>query len=569
MLRKLILVIAGAVFLMACHRKTAPVSSISEQKKVLFENYFIEANKFFVVGKYGEAQANFEKAASLIPEDGATNFMLCRLALGRNELNKAVEYGNKAVKADEKNKYYYLMLAKAYEQKLDAEEAAKVYKRLLDKVPNSQEHLYDLADLYVYQRNYPEAIKTYRRIEEVFGKSLDVTRNIQQIFLRDNKLDDAVKEGNELMKTFPDDNEIKIAQAEILLNNKREDEAIKLLNEVITDEPQNPRSHLILADVYQMKGEYVKAEEEIRIVFANPEMDLDTKLKILEDKIQSQKTERNQQNCMVLGKKLIEVHGSDARAHAAMGEVWIYNDNKKEAQKEFIIAKSIDKSNFNLWAQLLQIDSELSQADSMIVHSEQALELFPNQASLWLYNGMGYAQKKKYQNAVDAFEEGKKLAGANQELKNYFNIQLGDNYYYVKEYTKSDNAYDEVLKIDRNNDHVLNNYSYFLSLRKERLTDAKSMSERLVKKYPTEATYLDTYAWVLYMLKEYDNAKKYLEIAIENNGGNNGTIVEHYGDVLYQMGEKAKALDQWKKAQKLGDASEFIDRKVSEGKLYE
>lgn len=569
MLQRILIIISGVVLLTACHRKTAPASAFGEQRKILFENYFIEANKYFVNTNYAEAQQSFEKAASLKPEDGATNFMLCRLALGRNELNKAVDYGNKAIKADDKNKYYYIMLAKAYEQKLDVDEAVKVYKKMLEKVPGSEEHLYDLAGLYVYQRNYSEAIKTYRRIEEFYGKNLDITRNIQQIYLRDSKLDEALREGEELMKLYPEDSEIKIAQAEILLNNRREEEAIKLLQEVVTSDPQNPRSHLILADVYQMKGDDLKAEEELRIAFSNPDMELETKIKILEDKIRGPKTESNKTNCISLAKKILEVHPTDARAHAVMGETWIFAGDKTAGWKEFLNAKDLDKSNYSLWAQLLQLDSELNKSDSLISHSDEALELFPNQAALWLYNGMGYALKKKYQEAVDAFEEGKKLAGANEELKTFFNIQLGDTYYYVKQYAKSDAAYDEVLKTDRNNDHVLNNYSYFLSLRKERLADAKAMSEKLVKKYPTEATYLDTYAWVLYVMKDYQGAKQYLEVAIENNGGNNGTIVEHYGDVLYQLGDKAGALEQWKKAQKLGDASEFIDRKVSDGKLYE
>ncbi|MCU0429065.1 MAG: tetratricopeptide repeat protein [Cytophagaceae bacterium] len=564
-----LLLLTGVLLMLACQRKSMPVSVVSEQKRTLFEGYFIEANKHFINGKYGEAQGNFEKAASLMPEDGATNFMLCRLALGRNELNKAVEYGKVAVKADDKNKYYYLMLAKAYEQKMEVDEAIKVYKKLLEKSPGSEEYLYDLAGLYVYQRNYAEAIRSYKKIEEYFGRNLETTRSIQQIYLRENKLEEAFQEGESLMKAYPDDNEIKIAQAELLLNNKREDDAIRLLMEVIKEEPENPRSHLILADVYQMKGESIKAEEEMRIVFSNPDMDLDTKLKILEDKMQGQKSEQNKQNCIILGEKILKVHNSDARAHAAMGEVWLFNNQKKEAIDEFVKAKNIDKANFNLWLKLLQLDAELNRSDSLITHSEQALELFPNQAVLWLYNGMGYSQKKSYQTAVDAFEEGRKLAGNNQELKNYFNIHLGDTYHYTKEYTKSDEAYEEVLKVDKNNDHVLNNYSYFLSLRKEKLNDAKSMSERLVKKYPSEATYLDTHAWVLYMLKEYEQAKKYLEVALENNGANNGTIVEHYGDVLYQLGEKNKALEQWKKAQKLGDASEFIDKKVADGKLYE
>jgi len=52
-------------------------------------------------------------------------------------------------------------------------------------------------------------------------------------------------------------------------------------------------------------------------------------------------------------------------------------------------------------------------------------------------------------------------------------------------------------------------------------------------------------------------------------GSNNGTIIEHYGDVLYKLGDKEQALEQWKKAKELGDTSEFIDKKIADKKLYE
>ncbi|HVD99650.1 MAG TPA: tetratricopeptide repeat protein [Cytophagaceae bacterium] len=567
------ILIAGLAVFLSCARKTQTEQSAgsgTEEKLLTFEHYFNEGVKYDILGNFADAQANFEKAYQVEPDNAATNYMLGRLALVKNEDGKAINYASKASKLDPKNKYYALLLAKAYEQKLNADEAIKVYKRMLAEIPGTEEHYFDLANLYIYQRNYGEALKVYNKIEEIYGQSLELTRQKQQIYLRENKLDKAIEEGENLIKNFPDDNDIKAAHAEFLYTNKKEDEAIKLLEQVVKDEPDNPRSHLILADIYQMKGQKAKANEELQIVFKNPEVDINTKLKILEDYIRGPKTEDNITTTKQLAGILVEVHPTDARSYAAMGEAYLMVDSKegkREAWKQFIRSKNLDGSNFNLWLQLANLDSELQQIDSLIAHTEDALETFPNQAMLWLYNGIGYASKKDYPKAIDSFEEGKKLSGTNQEMKNYFNVQLGDTYHYTKEYNKSDAAYEEALKYDRNNDHVLNNYSYFLSLRKDKLQEAKDMSEKLVKKYPTEATYLDTYAWVLYMLKDYQGAKHYLEIAILNS--NNGTIVEHYGDVLYQLGEKDKAIEQWKRAKQLGETSEFLDKKLAEGKLYE
>ena len=124
-----------------------------------------------------------------------------------------------------------------------------------------------------------------------------------------------------------------------------------------------------------------------------------------------------------------------------------------------------------------------------------------------------------------------------------------------------------MLKVDPLNDYVLNNYSYFLSLRKEKLDRARQLSKKLVERHPTESTYLDTHAWVLYVSKDYAGAKQYLEKALADPSGVSGTIIEHYGDVLFQLGEQTRAVEQWKLAKAKGGAGPEIDRKITTGKL--
>jgi tetratricopeptide (TPR) repeat protein len=207
--------------------------------------------------------------------------------------------------------------------------------------------------------------------------------------------------------------------------------------------------------------------------------------------------------------------------------------------------------------------------DSLLIHSEKALEVFPTQGLFWYSNGSANLFKRKYQQAVDALEESQKLLAAtsNNELKKGIEVQLGDAYNGLGDHAKSDEYYEAVLKIDPLNDHVLNNYSYFLSLRNEKLPRALQLAQKLVERNPTDATYLDTYAWVLYVSKDYAKAKQYLEKALANPAKVSGTIIEHYGDVLYQLGQPEKAADQWKAAKAKGNAGPDIDKKIATGKL--
>ncbi|MEJ7661050.1 MAG: tetratricopeptide repeat protein [Hymenobacter sp.] len=115
---------------------------------------------------------------------------------------------------------------------------------------------------------------------------------------------------------------------------------------------------------------------------------------------------------------------------------------------------------------------------------------------------------------------------------------------------------------------ALNNYSYFLALRGEKLDKAKQMAGKVVKQFPDNDTYLDTYAWVLYKLKDYAGAKAALEKALQTT--KDAAVIEHYGDVLYQLGDKGKGRGRVAAGpQSRRRRSDLLERKLKDRKLYE
>src|SRR6185369_7583964 len=101
--------------------------------------------------------------------------------------------------------------------------------------------------------------------------------------------------------------------------------------------------------------------------------------------------------------------------------------------------------------------------------------------------------KNHYREAISSLEQTKKLSSSNPNLVNEINGMLGDAYNSVKEYAKSDKAYDEALTANPNNNFVLNNYSYYLALRKENLEKAEKMAALAIKNQPGNSSFLDTY----------------------------------------------------------------------------
>ena len=144
-------------------------------------------------------------------------------------------------------------------------------------------------------------------------------------------------------------------------------------------------------------------------------------------------------------------------------------------------------------------------------------------------------------------------------------MSLADLYHKKEQHELSDEHFEKVLFLDPENTIVLNNYAYYLSLRKSNLEKAKSMSYKCNELESDNSTYQDTYAWVLYQQEDYKNAKIWLEKAISNGGDSSAVIIEHYGDVLYKLGNLKEARKQWIRALDVGSGGEFFIKKQLKG----
>ena len=113
----------------------------------------------------------------------------------------------------------------------------------------------------------------------------------------------------------------------------------------------------------------------------------------------------------------------------------------------------------------------------------------------------------------------------------------------------------------------LNNYAYFLGLDGKQLDKAERMSRITIDAEDTDPTYLDTYAWILYLKKDYAKAHEYIREAIRliDETEANASIFEHAGDIAYRCGDRNQAVAYWKKALSLTrdrNARRNVQRKV-------
>ncbi|MGI8892049.1 MAG: tetratricopeptide repeat protein [Bacteroidia bacterium] len=555
-------------------KATSPISKnnkgLSEHERKELDFTFVNAAKEKMLGNMDRAAELYAQCIRIDGSNDASMFELARILVSQNKVADAQFFAKSAAAIDPENEWYQLLLADIYQKTRQYDDAAIVYSRLTKKFPHRTDYFLEHANVLVLAGKHNEALKIYDNIENQMGVSPELALQKQQLWIKLGKIDKAAEELLKLIEKYPDEPQFYGMLAELYQANDMHEKAIELYNKIEQLDPGNPFVNLSLAEHYRTKGEKAKSFTHLKLAFNSPKLELETKINILSSYFPLvQNSPEMMEQALELNEEMVKTHGEDARVYAIYGDFLFTAKKHAEAKVQYLKALELDKDKFAVWQQLLWIDNELKDYNSMKSRSEEALTYFPNQPLVYFFNGLANGQLKNHEEAVDAYKTGSMLVVDNDAMLTQFYSSMGDSYHQLKKHKESDEAYDKALNIDPQNASVLNNYSYYLSLRGENLEKAEQMSKLSNKLEPGNASYEDTHAWVLYKAGNYKEAKEWLEKAMNNGGGENGTILEHYGDVLYKLGQKDEAIKYWNKAKTAGDGSDLLNKKVADRALYE
>jgi tetratricopeptide (TPR) repeat protein len=572
--------------------KSSPTNTTLQGKqRIDFERLFFDANKEKMLGNYDLAEINFLQALKINPTSSSTMYELANIYAFQNNKGQALFYSKKAASLDPKNIWYQLLYAQCLKDNKQSADVVDVFEKLVKNNPDRIDFYFELANSYLYVNKLNDAIRVYNRMEDRIGVTEEVSMQKLKIYKALNNFDKSVEEAQKLIKAYPKEAKYYGMLGEIYQDKGMGEKALDAYNDLLKIDPENAYVHLSLADYYRSLKQNDKAFEEIKIAFKSKDLDIDTKVKILLSYYSiTEIYPELKPDADELCKIIVDVHPGEAKAFSIYGD-FLYRDKKlEEARAQYRKAIALDKEKYAIWDQLLRIDSELNDVPSLAKESKDAMELFPNQPPPYFFNGWANIKLKNYKEGIASLSEGKEFIYDNPPLLAQFYAVIGDAQNQLKNFAASDSAYDKALELDPNNVEVLNNYAYYLSLRNEKLEKAEAMSKKSNSLDPNNSSYLDTYGWILYQMHKYDEAKIWIGRALDNGGrpdspqdpvkfdknGNplkpylgNGTLLEHYGDVLYKLGEKEEAVQYWIDAKKAGDASGLIDKKIADKKLYE
>jgi tetratricopeptide (TPR) repeat protein len=532
------------------------------------ETYY-EASKQKVLGNFDKAIELYKKCIDLDEKDAAAMYELASIYAEQGQTSDAAPYAIKAAGIDPENEWYKILLVRIFQAQGKYADAAKVIDQLLIKDPDNIELYQDQALNFLYDGDYKNAIKSYDMLEQKIGINEDLSVQKEKIYLMMGKPEKAVEEIRNLSNAFPDEPRYLEMLAELYMNGGLYAEALATYNQILEIDPENPYINISLSDYYRKTGDRDKSYEYLKAGFANPALDIDSKVTILLAYYSVTEIYNSyKEEAFELAAILIKAHPDDPKAHSIYADFLVQDKRYAEARQAFLKVISLDSTKYLVWEQLLFVESELNDNETMARESKRALELFPDQPMLYMFAGAASFQLKDYETAVSYFKNGAKFVVGNDRLLAQFYSYLGDSYFQLKDHEKSDEAYENVLKIDPANVLVLNNYAYYLSLRGQSLEKAEQMAKKAVELEPDNSSYLDTYGWVLFKMGKYDEAKTWIEKAIAK-GEESAVVIEHYGDVLWKLNDKKEAVKYWEKALKSGTGSEFLEKKVQDKAYYE
>ena len=543
------------------------------RKRVTTEK-FIEATKMEILGDYQQALNLYKEVIKIDPANDAAYYNMAKILYTSKQYVDAASYAQQAAKLDPENVWYLDLYGTLLGGLGNYKEAQKVYEQMAKLQPDNPDAWFNWAFFTEQNKQYDEAISIFNEFEERFGYMEEVTGEKVKLWMQLGKKDKAAEEIQKLINANPGDPKYYGMLVDFYMSNRMDEKAFETLQQLIQLNPSDPKSSILLAGYYQRKGDDAKADAEFRKVFSNPDLDEDFAIPVLMSYLphfqnpgdtSSEERERG----ITYARLFAESHPQSAKAHAMYADLLYQDDQFDAALTEYKKSLEITSSVFLVWQQVFFIYDHQRNYDSLAAVSERAMNLFPDQAMAYYFNGYAHMQMKEYDAAISSLTRAADIGGGDRRFASQVYASLGDIYYNQKNHHASDSCYEMALVFDPSNAYVLNNYSYFLSLRGEKLDEALEMAERANILSPNNAAYEDTYGWVLFKVGKYNEAKDWIEKALKHGAVTDGTVLEHYGDILFKLGDVDGAVEYWLKAKDRNVESETIDRKIAGRKFYE
>ncbi|WP_143310759.1 tetratricopeptide repeat protein [Chitinophaga vietnamensis] len=562
----------GIILMAACTstRRTTAQSRNTIKDPALLEqradSLFFAAQRSKMLGDYRTALTQYSDYLRLNKKNPVIYYEMARLFLEIQNGPYALSCARRAASMDTSNHWYQITLADAYTANQQFDSAAIVYTRLAARYPDNDDYLFNKGILLSKADEPEEALEAFNELEKKTGTVEELTYQKQKVLLKMSKVDEAAAEIQKLINTNPQEIRYYYLLAELYDANDHLPDAVRVYNEILSRDPGNPRALIALASYAKKNNDLPTYWGYLTKAFANPTYSIDEKVAYVYPYLQMMQLDTAKlQEGLMLTKLIIKAHPKDAKAYALQGDLYSQGDLLDSAQSSYQQALQLDSSRFSVWYQLMWIYSREENTKALLALSDTVTQRFPKEFMGYYFKGVASFLLQQFPDAINTLNKALEIGNGEKKFIADIYSLLGDAYHATGQHPQSDSSYERALILRPKDAVVLNNYSYYLSLRGENLDRAAEMSKRSLELEPESPTYMDTYAWILFRQEKYSEAKVWIEKALQYpEAQNNPNLLEHYGDILFNLKDVTKAVEYWQKAKDKGASSVDLARKIAE-----
>lgn len=545
-------------------------SSLTPEQQRKYDYFFLEAMRLKEKKDYASAFGLLQHCLDIHPNAASALYEVSQYYMFLRQVPQGQEALEKAVANAPDNYWYSQGLASLYQQQNELDKAVTLLEQMVVRFPAKQDPLFNLLDLYGRQEKYDEVISTLNRLEKRMGKNEQLSMEKFRIYLQMKDDKKAFQEIESLVQEYPMDMRYQVILGDVYLQNGKKQEAYDVYQKVLAAEPDNPMAIFSMASYYKQTGQEELYQQQLDTLLLNKKVTPDTKVGVMRQMIvENEQADKDSTQIIALFDRIMKQEQDDPQIPMLYAQYLL--SKKMESESVPVLEQVVDLDPTNKAARMMLIGAAVKKEDykQIIKVCEPGIEATPDALEFYYYLAVAYNQAEKPDSVISICKRAleHKTADGKKEIVSEFYSILGDMYHTQKQMKEAYAAYDSALVYNPSNIGALNNYAYYLSVERRDLDKAEEMSYKTVKAEPNNATYLDTYAWILFEKGNYAEARIYIDNAMKSEGGDKSdVIVEHCGDIYYMTGDVDGALTYWKKALEMGSESKTLKQKIEKKK---
>ena len=564
----------GAAVDLKCDTMSISVDSLLKETP-LFDRLYLDA----VCRQIDSDSTAFdllEQCRKMRPDAAEVYYSQAIAYAKRGNDSLSIEYMRRAAELQPDNDNYLENVAETYIHQREYDRAIEAYEQLYAHHRDRSDVLEILVRLYDAKKDYAKMLSTVDRMEQADGPSEDISFMRMGIYEQQGDKKNAYRILKALTDDHPNEPSYKVMLGNWLMQHDRKSEAYNWFKSALEDDKQNEFALNSLYDYYRSMGDDTKARQLRDNILFSPQTDIKTKLSMLQQAIRENEQEQGGDSTAVLA--LFDKIMLATPRNAELSNLKAMYMRVKKMPQDSINAAyahtlSFEPDNLSARLTLAQNKWEEKKWDEVVDLCDKGIQYTPEELTYYYFMALAYIQQDEDQKAYEACKRGLNEIDLNKADEPERNMAsdmygiIGDMSYTTNNYDEAFSAYEKAITINPDNIQVLNNYAYYLSQQNTQLDHAAEMSLRTLKEEPTNATYLDTYAWILFLQKRYDEAKAYVDLTLQNSKNPDKVLLEHAGDIYLMAGDKEKAVSYWQQAIEAGGNKASLERKIKTRKL--